>query len=108
MPARKSARGRTSQQLPGAPWPVARACRNTGASLLRLRMAVIVLAAGLQLFALDLARGAEAEPIDDEGVVVLLLSLFVGPVVGAHVRFDDELITLARVACESLSEGSEG
>ena len=41
-------------------------------------------------------------------MVVLLLALLVGPVVGTHVRFDDELITFARVARQSFAERAEG
>src|SRR5437764_5372892 len=52
-------------------------------------------------------RRSEAEAVDDEGVVVLLLALLVGPVVGTHPRLDDELIALARVAGDRLTERAE-
>src|SRR5262249_45827018 len=41
-------------------------------------------------------------------MVVLFLALLVRPVVGAHLRLDDELVAFARIAGQGLSEGSEG
>src|SRR5262252_4345459 len=46
--------------------------------------------------------------IDDEGMVVLLLTLLVGPVVGPHTRLDNQLVTLASVACQRFAHRTEG
>src|SRR5207302_1957021 len=62
----------------------------------------------LEFLALCGPRRSEAEAVDDKGVVVLLLALLIGPVVGAHPRLDDELIALARVAGDRLTERAEG
>src|SRR6266513_378823 len=62
----------------------------------------------LEFLALCGPRRSEAEAVDDKGVVVLLLALLVGPVVGAHPRLDDELIALARVPGDRLTERAEG
>src|SRR5438876_2630043 len=61
----------------------------------------------LELLPLGGTRSSEAEAVHDEGVVVLLLALLVGPVVGAHPRLDDELIALARIAGDRLTQRSE-
>src|SRR5438105_6344104 len=62
----------------------------------------------LEFLALCGPRRSEAEAVDDKGVVVLLLALLIGPVIGAHPRLDDELIALARVAGDRLTERAEG
>src|SRR6266513_2737962 len=64
-------------------------------------------AARLELLPLGGTRGSEAEAVHDKGVVVLLLALLVGPVVGAHPRLDDELIALARIAGDRLTQRPE-
>src|SRR5437764_1488357 len=61
----------------------------------------------LELLPLGGTRSSEAEAVHDKGVVVLLLALLVGPVVGAHPRLDDELIALARIAGDRLTQRSE-
>src|SRR5213082_3127315 len=76
----------------------ARACGHTRRGLPTPRF---------EFLALRGPRRSEAEAVDDEGVVVLLLALLVGPVVGAHPRLDDELIALARVAGDRLTERAE-
>ena len=48
----------------------------------------IIVPVSLELLPLRPPRRAEAKPLDDEGVVVLLLTLLVGPVVGADPRLD--------------------
>ena len=67
-----------------------------------------LLAPRVQLLALDLARGSKAEALDDERIVVLFLALLIGPVVGAHTRFNDQLIALARGARENFTGRAEG
>src|SRR5437667_2071237 len=61
----------------------------------------------LELLPLGGTRSSEAEAVHDKGVVVLLLALLVGPVVGAHPRLDDELIALARIAGDRLTQRPE-
>src|ERR1700738_4390099 len=61
----------------------------------------------VKLCALDRTRRAESKSLDDEGVVVLFLALFVGPVVGPHARRDHELITLTGVLGERFAQRSE-
>src|SRR6266513_176321 len=61
----------------------------------------------LELLPLRGTRGSEAEAVHDKGVVVLLLALLVGPVVGSHPRLDDELIALARIAGDRLTQRPE-
>src|ERR1700684_1843194 len=60
-----------------------------------------------QFLALDLARCAEAEGLDDKGMVVLLLALLVRPVAGPDMRLKNELIALAHVLGNGLSETLE-
>ena len=38
----------------------------------------------------------------------MFLPLLVGPVIGTHVRLDDQLVSFARVARQSLAERTEG
>src|SRR6266480_4254059 len=61
----------------------------------------------LELLPFGGTRGSEAEAVHDKGVVVLLLALLVGPVVGAHPRLDDELIALARIPGDRLTQRPE-
>src|SRR2546429_1750060 len=61
----------------------------------------------LELLPLGGPRSSEAEAVHDKGVFVLLLALVVGPVVGAHPRLDDELIALARIAGDRLTQRPE-
>src|SRR6185312_13561542 len=53
-------------------------------------------------------RSTEAKSLDDEGMVVLLLTLLIGPVVGPHASGHHELITLAGILGERLTQRSEG
>src|SRR5256885_3580928 len=76
----------------------ARACGHTRRALPTPR---------LEFLALPGPRRSGTEAVDDKGVVVLLLALLIGPVVGAHPRLDDELIALARVAGDRLTERAE-
>jgi hypothetical protein len=41
-------------------------------------------------------------------MVVLFLTLLVGPVVGTHARLNYQLITLARIACQRFAHSTEG
>src|ERR1700733_8741454 len=60
-----------------------------------------------QLLAFRPARRAEPERLHDERMVEVLFPLFVGPIVGSNVRLDDELIALAHVLRDYLSETVE-
>src|SRR6185312_1877102 len=62
---------------------------------------------GLELLPPDLARRAELEAVHYEGVVVLLLSLGIDPVVGANAPLDDQLIALAAGPDQRLRQHSE-
>src|SRR5215469_10696055 len=81
---------------------VSHAMRAGGDEGRRLRFAPCV-----ALFPLDLAGGAEAEAVDNERVIVLLLALLVGPVAGPYVRFDKQLVALACIARERLAQRAE-
>src|SRR6185437_2080393 len=61
-----------------------------------------------QLLALGLSRRAESKALHDVGVIVLLRALLIRPVIRANVRLNDELIALARVLGDRLSETPEG
>ena len=50
----------------------------------------------VEYLALGRPRGAKPEGFENERVVVLLLSLLVGPVVGPDTRLDNELVDLTR------------
>ena len=56
-----------------------------------------------KFFALDLPRRTEAEGIDDEGVLVLFLTILVGSVIGTQVRLNDELVSLAGILRDRLT-----
>src|SRR5260370_39745447 len=61
----------------------------------------------VNLCPLHRTRRTESKSFDDEGVVVLLLALFVGPVVGPHAGRNHELITLAGILGERFAQRSE-
>ena len=56
-----------------------------------------------KFFTLDLPRRTEAEGIDDEGVLVLFLTILVGSVIGTQVRLNDELVSLAGILRDRLT-----
>src|ERR1700688_245431 len=62
----------------------------------------------LELVTLRLAGCAEAEPLDDERVVVLRLALLIGPIVGTDPGVENQLITLACIVRDRLPERAEG
>src|SRR6185437_7496391 len=62
---------------------------------------------GRTLFAFRLPGSTEPEALHDEAVVVVPLPVLVGPVVGAHLGVDDELVSLARGARDRLAEWTE-
>src|SRR5579862_9903623 len=66
-----------------------------------------LVAARRQLLALDLAWCAKSKTLDDKRIVVLLFAFLVGPIVGANMRLQNELITLARVFRDRFPETLE-
>src|SRR5260221_1656506 len=60
-----------------------------------------------KLFALRPPRRTESKVLNDERMVVLLLTFLVGPIVGADLRLKDELIALARMFGNGLAEAFE-
>src|ERR1700728_1027389 len=62
----------------------------------------------LELVALGLARSPEAEPLDDERIVVLLFTLLIGPIVRPDPGVENQLITLEAVVRDCLAEASKG
>src|SRR6185369_11085910 len=49
----------------------------------------------------------KSEAFNIEGEVVLFRSFLVGPVVGAHPGFDNQLVSLARVSSKRFTDRSE-
>src|SRR5882762_2365087 len=66
-----------------------------------------LIASRCKLFALHLPRRAESKVLNDERMVVLLLAFLVGPIVGADLRLENELISLARMFGDGLAEAFE-
>src|SRR6202011_5928313 len=73
-----------------------------------LGQTIVLGAMRLKLRPLRRTRCTESKSLDHEGVVVLLLALFVGPVVGPHAGCNHELIAFAGILRESFAQCSEG
>jgi hypothetical protein len=76
--------------------------------LVRAMEALPILPPCVALLALHPARRAKAESLHDKRVVVLFLTLLVGPVVGSYASLDDQLIAFARMSRDRLAKGTEG
>jgi len=62
----------------------------------------------IEFLTLDSPGRAESETLDNEGMVVLLLTLLVGPVVGPNAGFDHQLIPFEGILGQSLTQSPEG
>ena len=65
------------------------------------------IAPACEFFALQPPGRTESEVLYDERMVVLLLALLVDPIVGADLRLKNELIALARMLGNCLTEAFE-
>src|ERR1700723_1500178 len=92
----------------GIPFPIRHKSRSARSDFRLQRSHFTLGPLRRQLLALGLARGAKAETLHHEGMVVLLLALFVGPKIGADLGLNNELITLARMSGNRLPETLEG
>jgi hypothetical protein len=81
---------------------------DNGMYLMRIMSSAFLTALGIEYLALGRSRGAKPEGFENERVVVLLLSLLVGPVVGPDTRLDNELVAFESVLGYRFAQGAEG
>src|SRR5450631_4539443 len=60
-----------------------------------------------EFLAFCLAGGAKSKALLDEGIVVLLVPLLVGPIIGANLRLQNQLVALARILCDCFPQSFE-
>src|ERR1700677_3905931 len=72
-----------------------------------LHFVELALGPSRQLLAFRPARRAEPEGLRNERMIEMLFALFVGPIVGSNPRLDEELVALAYVLRDRLTEAVE-